>query len=842
MRVRFGLLLAGALSLSTMSGAAIAADAAMPTKAPVIEAPDVWWFHGYLEAGWRGFVNNPCRDCTNFSRQGSLAKFYEYNSIKPGPFMDGHIATGSQNGLYQVDLWAKNVGYTDQAYLLSASKAGEHYFDFNWDQTPHLYSTSANTLYNGVGTNALTLPAGLSAALFAAAGGTAAGSPTSANLTAAQGNAIRALINANTHQTDIGIRRDTAAAEYRYTPNDHWDIRADFSDMHRFGTQVEGVVFSPTTSAVRVDAPRPIDDHTQNYGLNGEYAGTSPWNQRFNFKLGYAGSTYSDGVNGFTVANPFCRDGGTNDCASGPFGPLVGGIHDPTTTSSSPLALLSTDPNNHTNMFSGTLGADLPFNSRYMGTLSYSMGRQDQAFLPFTLTPNILSRTAPFPAAVINGASPTSLAALPALSLNGGINTILSNNVLTTRFNPDLTAKTSYRYYSVDNTTPELFFSNWILADTTLAGTTPGAPTQTGRTANYAPVATLSNSYIKQNFGEEVNWRPLNSVNLGAAYGWERYDWTRADASVTNENSGRFYGDWKPASWVTARASVMFGQRRAENYDYLANVGNWQWPGLPAPANGQYSPTFRQFNLDDRNRTKGQASLSVDVIRGLTVTPTVGFRLDDYNLATATTTVLGTSGMNRDQSYTAGIEATYRFNADTGILLSYMFEPHKQDIQYMGSTTLGSDYRMPINDQTNTFMVALDQVVIPNKLDFKVGYTLSVSHQDQNLLTLTNQGPTLATGGQFPGIKTSFQRVDAQARYKVDESLVRSAGLQGEVFLKLRYAWERTNTTNWQEDNLQAYMFSPTAAFSNFGYMTWMAGDNPNYNVHMVAGSVVLKW
>ena len=42
------------------------------------------------------------------------------------------------------------------------SKAGEHYLNFGWDQTPHVYSTSAQTLYNGVGTTALTLPSGLS--------------------------------------------------------------------------------------------------------------------------------------------------------------------------------------------------------------------------------------------------------------------------------------------------------------------------------------------------------------------------------------------------------------------------------------------------------------------------------------------------------------------------------------------------------------------------------------------------------------------------------------------------------------------------------------------------------
>ena len=110
--------------------------------------------------------------------------------------------------------------------------------------------------------------------------------PTAAIPPPPKRQAITAIIDANVHQTDIGIRRDTAAVEYRYTPTDNWDIRADYSDMHRRGTQVDGVVFSPGTSGVRVDAPKPIDDTTQNFGVSGEYAGTSPWNQKFNLKLG----------------------------------------------------------------------------------------------------------------------------------------------------------------------------------------------------------------------------------------------------------------------------------------------------------------------------------------------------------------------------------------------------------------------------------------------------------------------------------------------------------------------------------------------------------------------------
>ena len=46
------------------------------------------------------------------------------------------------------------------------------------------------------------------------------------------------------------------------------------------------------------------------------------------------------------------------------------------------FASQSTWPSNNANGFSGTVGADLPWKSRYVGTVSYTMMRQNDAFMP----------------------------------------------------------------------------------------------------------------------------------------------------------------------------------------------------------------------------------------------------------------------------------------------------------------------------------------------------------------------------------------------------------------------------------------------------------------------------
>jgi MtrB/PioB family decaheme-associated outer membrane protein len=791
-----GALLIGA---GPMLSEAQAADSAMPTKAmPAAEPVPFWWFHGEIEVGGRFFLNNPNRNGVNSAGQNSLAKFYEYRDLRPGPFGKFHLATGTSNGLYEIDVWGKNVGYDDQRFDFDASKAGEHYFNFQWDQTPHLYSTSARTLYNGVGTNALTLPAGVGNQLFGAGGDPAL---------------IKPIIDANVHQTDIGIRRDTASVEYRWTPTDAWDINANYSHMHRTGTQVEGVVMSGSENGVRTDVPMPVNDTTQNFGLNGEYAGTSFLGKKFNFKLAYNGSVYKDRDDSYTVQNPFCQDSPPGAC------PNAG---DPDLESYN-FARMSLPPSNQANAFTATLGADLPSKSRYMGTLSYTMMRQNQNFLPFTINPNL---AAGFP-----GGDPSLASTLPYSSLNGAINTLLSNNVVTTQITPNLKTKLSYRYYDFANNTPELFFPNWVGADI--------APHLSGN--DLADVRSLSISYTRQNAGADLNWRPTREWNVGVAYGWERYDRRREDVDVTNEHSGKVYADWKPIDWITARGSWSYSARRYGTYDYTNFVQTVQWPAA-FPNDGHiYSTAYRQFFLDNRDRNIGKFSLAVDVAPNFVVTPTFGWRNDDFKLDQATEL-----GVLNKRSWNAGVEAAYALSPDTRFLFSYMRE-HRSQLVASTSQNEGapgtpppfpadSYYTANVEDNVDTFIVTANHALIPNKLDLRLGYTFSQAVNSQPIVFADGHTPD---GGQFPDVKTTFQRLEALLKYKFDENQVRQLGWKGNVTAKLRYAWERNSVANWQNDLMQNYM---QATDANAGYMVWLAGNNPNYDVHLIAASLAWTW
>jgi MtrB/PioB family decaheme-associated outer membrane protein len=561
---------------------------------------------------------------------------------------------------------------------------------------------------------------------------------------------------------DIGIRRDTASAHYRWTPG-AWDFNADYSHMSRTGTQV-GSVFSgvhPSFSQV----PIPVDDTTQNYGLNGEWAGTGFWGQRVVFKLGYSGSQYTDNFSNFSVGSLQIGDTG---------------------------ALLSSWPSNQANGFNATLGADLPGQSHYVGTVNYTRMTQDVAFDSGL---GGFAYMSPYP------------------SLGGRIDTLLSNNVVTTRFSDTLTSKVFYRIYDFDNKTPELY-----LAGTPFAG----------------DVNSLSMGYTKQNAGAQLNWRPSRPWNFGAAYGFERYDWTRADVNATNEHSGKLFADWKPYMWFGLRSSVYYGNRRYDNYDYWGYVGNFQWLGDPGAA---YQDSYRQLMIDNRQTWKANVSVDFVPVNGLTLTPTFKYQEMVYDVDPT-----NQQGLASSRKWAAGIDATYIVNPAASVAAGYLYEYGEQVLYGISceSRDIPADcggglppVQTYTNEQSrvNTFYALLRYAVIPDKLDTTFRYTAALGTDSMIFTFPSGFGET---PGSFPENKTWYQRLDATAVYTFDDYAFPNTGLRGKLKAKLHYAWERNSEDNWANDPLTPYTNMPS--LSNRLWLSWY---NPNYTVHRLDGSLI---
>ena len=250
----------------------------------------------------------------------------------------------------------------------------------------------------------------------------------------------------------------------------------------------------------------------------------------------------------------------------------------------------------------------------------------------------------------------TSLAALPFASLDGQINTLLSNNVVTTQITPELKSKLVYRYYNYDNDSPTQLFNQWVGTDEHIYP------------LNNTPKRSIPNSYTKQNGLAELIWTPWRGLTLGAQYGYERYNWSWNDADHTSQNLGKLYGVYKLNSWLTARGSWEFSERRYGTYTN----------SLQSSLNGNWNPHYRNPELANLDQNKGKFQVDVVVIPEVYVSPFAGFRLRDYK-----TDAYGPArelGILQDDSWNAGVELTWSPTRGAAFNFSYTYEDAKKNI------------------------------------------------------------------------------------------------------------------------------------------------------------------
>jgi MtrB/PioB family decaheme-associated outer membrane protein len=722
-------------------------------------------YYRRVEAGWRVFTERPSKE----DRTNNRAKFEEYGQIPPGPFVNNLYWGGvAKDGSKQFDFWANNIGYNNQNYLLQAAKPGNLYLTLEWDQTPHLYGFG-QTLFNTSNPAVLTIDPTVRAAL-------GSGSTTQR----------AAVINANVHPVELGIQRDTAKVSTRYTPDPDWEFKTNYSHEKRTGDRPFGTNINGFNS---IETIAPVDYTTHDFGASAEYFRNFGNNKRGNIQFSYNGSIFENANKSFTWDNPFPPDGG-----------------------SATQGRNSLPPDNQAHRFTATSGVDLPFDTRYMGTMAYSMMRQNDLFIPKTINPDLLAKTAP----------------LPAPSLNGAIDTILINNVLTTRINSDLTSTLRYRYYDNNNRTPELLFTDYVLAD--------GKIVQTDR-------QNLPVSYTKQNAGADLKWRLDRTWAVGGGFGWERYDRDRREVDVTDEFSGKVFVDASPWNWWSFRTSYINAQRRFNDYDALKFVGV-----QTAPPDGKdflQNPLMRIFDLTNRNRNKVEASTDLTVAKGWIVTPTFGWRHDEFsdNLVTSTSDL----GLKDEQGWNAGLDTSIAVNSRVKLFASYMHEDFRRvlvnrqngnniDSNGGGIGDPASAWASRIHDGIDTITAGVN-VKFTDNIDLNVSYVYTRSNDKTDTFALGAAGVT--SDPAFPEVKNRLHRVDAVLSNKFDPDLVRQWGWTGDVTAKVRYVYEQNRMTNWQIDNVVPYM---EAIDSGARSSLFLAALNPNYTAQLIALSLAYRW
>jgi MtrB/PioB family decaheme-associated outer membrane protein len=356
---------------------------------------------GDVEAGLRLLPDGPS--------QANRQKLEEYRDITEGAFLSNlQLRVFTSDERYALEALGSKWGQQDQQFGVGLGRLGLWSLGFSWDQTPHVYSTTARMLETEAARGVFTLPT------------------PRPPLTAA---------NFGRRLDDVSVRWDTGKLSLSLTPTPDLELRADYTRIHKNGDRPIGVPFGGPGSNL-LETLEPIDQTIHDLRLKASIA-----RDRWQLQLGYAWSMFENGHRIVTADNPcFGLPAALTAAQPGCGADAVG---------APPTGGVSLAPSNQAHTWSAAGGVNLPMNTRISANVAYALRSQNAGFLPQTVNPAIVS----------------TLLGLPARSLDGTVATTLVSLQAVTRPLLPLTLTAKYRYYDYNDMTKELQFSGRVLND-----------------------------------------------------------------------------------------------------------------------------------------------------------------------------------------------------------------------------------------------------------------------------------------------------------------------------------------------------------------------------------------
>jgi MtrB/PioB family decaheme-associated outer membrane protein len=391
---------------------------------------------------------------TDFS--GDPSRFQRYRDERTGPFLD-RFRFSRNSGSFSYDFAFDNIGYRDQRYFGQWRKPGKVKITAEWNQIPLWYEAAhgserdisgmyvpyARSPYSGVGTDRLTLPAGLQAAVQSG--------------TASLSDYVPFAV-ANT----FNVRDDQNIFRFNltYYPTLNTDVDLYLSTTSSRGTRPWSTSLGFALSAIEVAAP--VDTRTTDVGAGAEWG-----DGRYMAKIHYDGSWFSDSNKSLTIDNPF--------------------VAVSSATGGSALERFALWPDNNSQTVTGAGAVKLPAHSHLSANVAVGTWRQNAPLLPVTA----------------NSAIGTE--ALPRTTTEGNDRRIAANLVFSTRPVNYLGLTARYRRYDFKNHTPDEFISQVVQYDQTFQeGDTPALFDHTHNNADI-DLSITAPRYVSFSVGYRLN-------------------------------------------------------------------------------------------------------------------------------------------------------------------------------------------------------------------------------------------------------------------------------------------------------------------------------------------------
>jgi hypothetical protein len=659
-----------------------------PWEPPLLRALGDWEHYGVLELG---YVN------TGNDRFALYNRYSDWKANQAVGSLDLHFERPS-DGTY-AEVRGSRIDDDDQYYQAVYGQAGAYKVEAFIRDMSNILSTDAKPIWNGVGSNNLTLPRSLTP-----------GESTPAQV---------AAVSAATPVQTLGVTRKKEGLDLSTYFTPHWTAYLDVTHERRGGDRPYGGPFGEDwpgnnggVGAI-LETVEPIDDATINLNTGARYAG-SLWRADF----GYSGSYYRDEYLSYSFQQPFFIPAITT--AAGQIAP--------------PLAIgqMSTPPNNDYHNLHGTLTRLTPMNGEVSFTVSEVLMTQRDTLIPPTNCQGYLGYGTPSPGSTqlgpqnVGAQNPNLVpcsqwntpAALSQSSADVNMHNTLAQMTLVLRPRSDLDVNGGLKFYRQDYLNDYVAY-NPSNGDYGYIGENGAYLHEYGfplafLSSTFPANATIDNDRVlpyqlsmdKTTAYGGATWKISERDRLGLVYTYDNYRPTSRERDHVDDDTIKLTWVDKTLQWLTFRA----------NYTFLLQTGSlysndvYDYAFLAAvPGFAQAYPNFmaapdtvsqlRVYDIANRSENKVDLMSTIAVRDDLTIN--ASFR-GDWNTYPAQ---LGRQGYN---THAAQISTDWMpaaddsFNAYIGYDDSTLHQAAVSSTQTEACPNLGCPYYPTANQWWST--------------------------------------------------------------------------------------------------------------------------------------------
>lgn len=520
-----------------------------------------WLYYGDLQLGYVG---------TGDQRYALWNRYADWRSDQPIlGLLDVHAERPSDGSYAEVR--GSRISEEDQYFQALYARAGAYKAEVFLRNVPNLLSTNARPIWNGVGTDTLTLPESLTP-----------GSSTPTQV---------AAVSAATPRRTLRVTREKQGFNLSAYLTPRWTAYLDATDEERKGARPYGGPFMepwPPSIGAMTETVKPIDDSTINLNAGLRYVDPA-WRA----DLGYSGSFYRDKYRSYSFQQPFFIP--TNAPAGG-LAPLL------------TQGQMSTEPDNDYHNLHGMLTRILPMRGELSLTFSDVRMKQNDTLIAPTNCEGYLGWGVPgngtsFEPSDVGPQNPRLLpcsqwnttAALSQPTADVSLHNTLAELKLAFQPRDSFSLNGGLKYYRQN-------YDNDYLAYNPLNGNygyiaENGAPWRTigitlGMVNGAFPAGGVMNSRVRPlllsmdeyNAWGGATWKLSERDTLSLVYNLDRYEPTHRERERIDDDSVKATWVHRQRDWLTLRV----------NYTYLRQSGSLYDGDATGYAFAQALPAFRQ--------------------------------------------------------------------------------------------------------------------------------------------------------------------------------------------------------------------------------------------------------